>query len=347
MSARRLRIAGWRPALIAREALLSVRTSRRLRPLLLTAVVLGPALAGVAAADALALDRNRAILDEAGARVVVIAGSTEAPVSIDRASCEALSAMEGVERAGAVLPSVRSPVIPAGPAVALTPTSPTLVNELVWAEAVIGDELELRADRVKRLDTGEILAATAGSNQPEGIALDRAIAIRLPESVTTVERCIVVVDQGGDVTSIATFALGSLATSGSTPVATPVLTQPLDATAQYLDRPTRWIPLAAGALAGLATIALGATRLSEFAAYRLSGSRRRDLAAILGCEALALAGVAAASGVVAAVVVAPWIVSPAATAAGAISAAAVWWAIAAIGTAPLARISSLNLSKER
>ena len=115
-----------------------------------------------------------------------------------------------------------------------------------------------------------------------------------------------------------------------------MLAQPLDATEQFLQRPTRWLPLAVGIIAGLATIALGATRLSEFAAYRLSGTRPKELAAILGLESLALAGVAAVSGVAAALLLSPWLVSGVTTAAGSLVVGATWWAIAAIGLAPLA-----------
>lgn len=338
---------GWRLPLLAREALQSVRTSRRLRPLLVVAVLVGPALAAVAGVEAIGLDRDRAALDEAGARVIVLAGSAEQPVTIDRASCEGLAKLPGVERAGALLASTRTAVLPLGPAVAVVPTSPSLLPELTFADSVVGADLVSRAERVERLDTGVVLTAAPGANQPEGIPLDRALAVPIAESVREIDRCIVVVDQGAPLPTVAGAALGALTVSGPLPVATPVLAQPLDATEQFLQRPTRWLPLAVGIIAGLATIALGATRLSEFAAYRLSGTRPKELAAILGLESLALAGVAAVSGVAAALLLSPWLVSGVTTAAGSLVVGATWWAIAAIGLAPLARISPLRLSKER
>lgn len=337
----------WRIGLLAREAALSVRTSRRLRPLVVAAVLIGPLLAAIASSDAASFERDRATLDEAGARVILIAGATESSVMIDRSSCESLAEVDGIERAGALLASTRTAVVPIGPSVALVPASISLVPALAYAGAVTGPDLVTGAMRIQRIDTGAVLDVAQGSNQPEGVPLDRAVAVRIPDSVTTVDRCIVIAEPGAALPIVATTALGALEVSGSSPVATPVLAQPLDATEQYLQRPTRWAPLALGIIAGLATVGLGATRLSEFAAYRLSGTRRRELAVILGLEAVALSGIAALSSTAAALAVSPWLVSAPTTAMGAFVLAGAWWVIAAIGSAPLVRISALNLSKER
>ncbi len=94
----------WRFAPFIHEAVRNVFDVRaKLFPSLVLSVLAGSALAGVAALESLALEDQLAALQHDGRLVYDIASTDpQTPVQISRASCEALAAQPGVERAGLV-----------------------------------------------------------------------------------------------------------------------------------------------------------------------------------------------------------------------------------------------------
>ncbi len=338
----------WTTKALVREAVRNIRTSRRrLWPLLSFAVVAGVALAILAAVESVQLRSDLATLALSGRNVVVFGSASEVPASIDRNSCDRLAASPSVERAGAILSSRRGPILPLGGAIPMVPVSATLLPELKNADAVVGSALSSGSQIRTIMVDGIPLSAARGLPQPEGIPVNQAVAVAAPVTVVSVERCVVVLSAGADQEVMIPLLAAQLVVDGAPPTGAAVLTEPIDRIAAYYERLTRWLPLVVGALGGLITAGIAATRSNEFAAYRISGTSRRSLLLIYGIEAAILAGVMGTSASLASVALAGWISDVAATGFGALAGAGSWLVAALMGFLPLNSQSVLTVTKER
>lgn len=338
----------WSSSSLAREAVRNVRTSRRrLWPLLFFAIVGGAALAILAAVEGVQLRGDLTTLALSGRNVVVFGSASEIPALIDRGSCDRLSTLVGVDRAGAVLNSQRVPVLPLGGSIPVVPVSVTLVPELSAVPAVVGSALGAGSGLGRIIIDGVPLAATGAAAQPEGIPLNQAVAVAAPATVVAVERCVVVLSSGADAEAMIPLLATQLVVDGVPPTGTAVLDEPLDRIEAFNQRLTRWLPLVVGALGGLASAGIAATRSNEFAAYRISGTTRRSLLLVYGMEAAILAGAMTTSAALGAVALSDWVIDVGAVTLGGLAGAGAWLVVALLGFLPLGSQSVLTITKER
>lgn len=331
---------------LAREALANVRHSRRrLRPLVVAAVLLGATVPLVATIDSVSYRLDLAALERAGANVIVIA-SEEGERGIDRRSCDRLSDLSGIARSGSILTSTRAPVIGVGASVAIVPVTGNLAAALTFSPVAIGYELTDAMTQTMVL-SGVVVEGRRDVRQPDGIPLNRALAISAPHDVRSVERCVVVVGPGVSAPRSVPVVVAALDTTTSSLAGTLVHVPTIDRTAAFLDRPTRWAPVAAGALLGILQAVTMMTRQSELAAYRLSGTPPSTLRTILMFEALVITGAMAASATAAAVALGGVLFEGPATAFGGLAAAGIAFIAAAIAASAYSRQSLLSMTKER
>lgn len=337
---------GWRVNLLLREAQRNVRLSRRrLTPLLVLAVALGSVVACISAVEAQQMHTAMAKADAAGAHVLVFTSTSTSPASITRESCERLDRDAGVERAGSVTALGRLPIVPVGSSVPIASVTGSLVPELDDYPLVLGADFagvpEWAALRGARLQS------TGGARQPEGIPVNQSVSVLAPATVTTVERCIAVLDPTASVIAMTPVLMSQLETAGSPLGAAPVSALGYSPGDAYSDRTSRWLPFAIGALGALITIGLSLTRSDEIAAYRMSGSRPRDVAAILLAESALIAGAMALSGGLAAVVMMNYLVDLSSTVSALLAAAGAWVSFSAPGLFLAARRPLNLVGKER
>ncbi|MEO5535775.1 MAG: hypothetical protein ABIR17_11670 [Pseudolysinimonas sp.] len=260
-------------------------------------ILLGLGLALTSASDWHTLSRNIESLDLRG-RNVLIAQATDpaSPAEISIASCEATSELLAVERAGAVVALDSTNVTQLGPRVPLVGVSPSLLPELDHVAAVVGSSLGLAPGDITLVVEGEVLTARVGQPQPEAFGLNSAVAVRVPFTTTWTRQCVIELGDSESVTRQAALISAQLRTDGGDIAVTPYVNETFDILQAFGSRPTRWVPLGFGLLGLILGGALLSMRSSELAAYRLSGTSRRDLVILLAAEQALLAGVTVAFG---------------------------------------------------
>jgi hypothetical protein len=227
-------------------------------------------------------------------RLVVELTSTnpEDPVAIDRASCEALLDQPDVERAGIVTLETFTDVPALGQNTSITAASRTLFPQLDTADVLVGSALrEPTGDFHLRMPAGNLALARVLGPQPTGIDTNSTLLVGLPPSTTNGPSCRIVVDGHSDPAEVLPRLAAAVQVSGTSPLtANTPYQETVNPVTTYLERSSRYLPLLIGILGGFAAAVINRVRLSELAAYRLSGTSSRTLALLLALEQFLLAG---------------------------------------------------------
>jgi hypothetical protein len=291
----------WATPSLVDEAVKNVLLSpSRIRWVLFAAVLLGVALTILRAVELNVLENQLEVLAGKGRNLLIIQGLTDdQKPRIDRSSCEDLTMNSGVVVAGGIVSRQDLSVAQLG-TTPLQAGSTTLFPELRSTSVVVGADLIDRrpGDQFNLLLEGESTPAIVGDRRPDGISTNSAIVTGFQASENVVDKCIVVLDQQQDASQAASTSLAQLDVKDHHVVATLVLQDVVDPVEQYLNRPSRFVPMGIGALLGGIIALTTFLRSSELATYRMSGTSRASLTLLLFFEACCCVGVYwAASGI--------------------------------------------------
>ena len=305
---------GWRASYLVREAVLDTfALSGRSVLAVIAAVLISSSTAAWAVWEAKAFEQSLLELGDRGRNVVVVAsGSPDVVARISRASCESLSDLPGVARAGVVVPVGRSDVFPFGVDMPVFRVSSTLLPELVHSDAVVGSALaSTPAGSEQRISIEEFaVVAVVGEREPPGIDINSGVSLPASLEEESAESCVAVLDHQADVATWTPSLLSNLDSSGPPLAAFPALRESTDARVAYLERATRFAPLVAGAFIGVLFGLITISRAAELATYRLSGTSVRELLLLLTVQGLLIGGVVSASATGACLILLPAGVDP-------------------------------------
>lgn len=340
----------WSTLLLIREAVRNVFGTRsRIFVLVLASVTVGSAVAVFSASEAQGLLREIRGLEADGARVVSFgASSSRDTVTIDRASCEGLTTMTGVERAGIIVPDGSRDIPELGARIDVYSASTTLFPGLRTADGVRGSALAPRSRQSDvTLGHNDIRRLAPAAVQPEGIPTNRGLVFPLAPTVESASSCVAVLSRFAPVASLSATLAAQLDATGGQVGVVRILTPTTDPIERWHDRPGQYLALLAGLLGGLATSLLSWTRSSEIAAYRLSGTRRPALATLLTLESLLLGGVFATAGSAAVIVLRGEYLSVVEQILWLIAGGACWILSASLGVIRSTVVSPATLARER
>jgi hypothetical protein len=341
----------WRIGDLVREAVLDTfSVGGRSILALVAAVAISSATAAWAVWETRMFDQTLIELGDRGRNVVVISSAMpDVAASISRGSCESLIDLPGVLRAGVVVQEGRDDVFPFGVDIPLYRVSSTLMPELADAEAVVGSAVaDQPGGSAQRISIGDIaVEAVVGERQPTGVDVNSGVSLPASVNQADAENCFVVLDRRADVTSWAPSLVSELKSSGPPLGAIAVLQEPTDARQAYLDRATRFIPLAAGTFVGILFGLLTISRASELATYRLSGTSARDLLVMLSMQSLLVGGIVSASAAVASTPLSPIGADPSVIAMRAIEMGAIAAVVSSLLASSVALRRPTDLAKDR
>lgn len=347
----------WPLALLAREATRNVfSTAARLFPVVLLAVLLGSAQATLAVQQGQGLEEQVAELRTQG-RNVLTAGQTaqDSPVLVGRDSCEALTALPVVERAGIQVadgPSMDLPQL--GARIPVRPVSTTLLPELAAHDAVIGPSMAQSTGLTpgQRLDLatgagGTPVSALVGTGDGAGLGGTGTVFVAADRSITTGSTCSVVLTPFADASAAAPVVAAALDVRDNPVLVTAELQETTDVVALFLARIERFLPLLLGALGGLTVAVVGSLRSSELAAYRLSGTSPRSLGVLLALEQALIAGVFVVASTAATLVLSGQALAPAAGVLWSVAGGLVWLVVGNLVSLPVLRRRPSDMAKDR
>ncbi|GAA2518599.1 hypothetical protein [Rarobacter incanus] len=343
----------WRIGPLIHEAVRNVFDIRaKLFPALVLAALAGSGLATISAIEASGLQTQLADLQLDGRLVYnYTSQDPEIPVKIDRQSCEALTNQAGVERAGLVINSGFFDVPQLGTGVMISRASATLFPELHQAGALVGSALrDPGPDFNLQLPDGFVSTATIMPEQPKGIDTNSSVIVPLDVLDTTGGSCRVIFNSYSDTKEAADRALASLRVEGSAPLAANSAYQEnINPITTYLSRVSRFLPLLIGLLGGFAAAVIDRVRLSEFAAYRLSGTSGRTLAALILTEQALLGGTLASAAAAGSVVTGllGYPISPDAVVLSGLASGLTWTIAGCLFTIDIPWRQPTNLAKDR
>ncbi len=341
---------GWRLGLLAREALKNVVDARaRLMPVLVFAVAAGLGGALFAAYDANML-RHQLATDALRGRNVVefTAANPKQAIEISRSSCEGLTRLPGVIRAGqlAIVGTINLPQI--GADLPIAGASQQLFPALGSYDFLIGSALRGRTSSFELLlPSGEFGRADSSPAQPAGIDVDSDVVTLLPPRVSSSPNCYVVFSQFADAQNEALVASARLRVTGGSVGATRFFVDASNPIAAYHNRATRFLPWLLGFVGGLITGVLTRSRIGELAAYRLSGTSTRSLWVLMLFEQLTLAGAFVASALLGALIVSKYFYSALPFGANILLAASTWIIVAVATSIDIALRAPTSLAKDR
>lgn len=294
----------WRLAALGREALRNVFSVRsKLFAAAILAVLLGIALSMFRSLELHSLEGQVSELRAGGRNVVLVRGvDHEQKTRIDRHSCEQLSELGSVVRAGALIEYPREYWPQLGASVPRYGVSATLLPQLSQAELVIGSEL-LDAPSGTQLLLAHDAATfrgVAGERQPLGLSVNNAVSTRISPLMHTVDHCMVVLVDAAQPAQLTPTLLAQLVVGGQAVAAQALVPQQHDPYGEFLHRPGRLLPLGLGLVMGAFLAGIARLRSSELASYRLSGTARSSLLRLLMLEAVVVGGVAWLAGAAAA-----------------------------------------------
>lgn len=344
----------WALTMLLRESVRNAFTAGgRLFGMIALASVLGGLLVGADALAAQRLDQQTADIEELGGHVVVLMSAVkEYPALIERASCEALSDLPSVVRAGAVVERAAISHPQLGSRSSMRLVSSTLVPELKSVDVAVGralaDELGIWTRGVFAIQTpgGSVPAHVAKTLHPE-LGGTRGVFVAFPPAIRFVDRCVVVLHAGASPVEFARILPAMVDVAGGPLYAAPMHVPTIYPWDLYLERVERYLPVLFGVFGAAVAMIITALRGSELAVYRLSGSSRRSLFIILGFESVHTAGVLLAAAVGATAICWQALASPPATVMSAVVAAAVWVSISVAGNAWAVSRSVVAMAKDR
>ncbi|SNS90984.1 hypothetical protein SAMN06309944_1328 [Micrococcales bacterium KH10] len=341
----------WRLAPFLHEAARNVFDFRaKLFPAVLLAVLAGSGLAAISAIESTGIENQLKDLQQQGRLVYTLTSQDPSkPVEIDRASCEALADQPGVDRAGLVKGIGFYDVPQIGTGMIISAASSSLFPELTTHGALVGSALRESGPAFNlKLPDGYVAQAMVLPAQPSGIDTNSMVLVPLRADQQTGDSCRVVFERHGNPKEAGDRALASLQAHGSEPlVANTPHQENIDPVAAYLKRASRFLPLLIGILGGFAAAVINRVRLSEFAAYRLSGTSGRSLALLMWTEQALLAGTLASATAVATLVLRNYPISPDTVIYGGLTAGLAWIATATLFTIDIAWRRPTDLAKDR
>lgn len=343
----------WTLSLLVREAVRNVLARRsRLFPVVALAILLGSAQVAVAAHQSQSFAAQVEALQQKGRNVLSIT-SGETP-TIDRQSCEALTTLDAVTRAG--IRTENAPTVDfsqLGPNIPLRSVSTTLVPELSTHDIIVGRGLakasQLGGASTFSLagETGQVLDAYVSPTLGAEMSSTSALFVAADPSVTLATTCIVVLDRRADARQVLPVALASLTVDGPSVTGSTLMNETVNVTDLYLKRVERWLPLLLGVIGGLAVAAISGLRSSELAAYRLSGTSPRSLGMLLAFEQLLVAGLFVTASTITALLLRADLTSAAATVGWSIAAGMAWLVCGALAGLPVLRRAPTDMAKDR
>ncbi|MGO4536738.1 hypothetical protein [Leifsonia sp. 2MCAF36] len=339
----------WRLGELVREATLNVINPRsKMIATLIVATVLGSACAAFYAFESERFSEQLITLESRGANIVSFrAASPDADISISRKSCEGLSRVRGVKRAGLLKNEGSRDVPEIGAKTTIFTASATLFPGLSTSDGLIGMSLVGEGVRTVTLAPSDTRALSAAPRQPEGIPTNAAIVLPLAADSSSGSQCVVELARfQNSRIDIPTLA-SQLDVRGGSIVGRVQLRLTTDPVAEWANRPGQFVGVAGGAIGGLLASLLVWTRSSEVATYRLSGTNRRSLALLLTIESLLASGVFAFSGALAVWTVRSSSVSTPEVLYWLFAGSASWWVAALLGTMRSIAVSPAAMTRER
>jgi hypothetical protein len=341
---------GWPIGSIAREAWRNVTAPRsRLALLLPVALIYGMALPSFATLETDALHATLAAQESAGRGVMVFqAADRDSPVVITRSSCEALADRPGVTRAGILKDGADASFLQLGDHIPVQEASTSLFPQLRGGRALIGAALWKGGGTVSLITAnGRTLNAQAMRDQPAGIDTNSAVVVALDPGVASASACIVVLDLFERPTTRAASLAAALGVRGGPVGVQQPFSEASDVLTDFCARPGTLVPLGGALVTGCAAGLIGRSRKSELAVYRLVGSSRAAVGALICLEHLIIAGIAATSVAFTTVVMRDSIVDATAQAMWGVAGAAAWSAVALVLMIDLPLRDPLGMAKDR
>jgi hypothetical protein len=342
---------GWSPGLLQREALLNVLgRSSRLRVFILIAVFLGASQVTFSAMQAVTLERTLDVDGNQGRNVLIFrSASSESKVEIDRASCDSLVEVRGVQRAGLIIPASRETFFQLGPTVPVVRASATLIPGLKEHDAVIGEAIWQGSSPVRLASPNEggPLEAVIGTVQPAGIDTNSAVTLALRIDQVSGPLCFAVLEKHARADDFLPSLQSTLRVAGGTIAGAEILRLPIDPLDVFLLRPERWLPAVLGVLGGLSAGLLNRSRSGELAVYRLSGTSARSLALLLFLEQFLLAGILVTAGTVASVALSRYLPGVAGPICWSVVSGSAWLTVSTLTTLGMLFRSPMELGKDR
>lgn len=341
---------GWSLAHLAREACRNVFDLRsKMFALVGCAVLIGTVIPIYAAMQSQQFQAQLADDAAKGRNVVEFSALDPTfPVSISRASCEALAQNPDVDRAGILRSQPSGDFLQLGSLVPIAEASSTLMPELSRFGALVGHALR-GAGPVFNLvmPDGSNHQAIVAPLQSDAIGTNSDVVVGLPTQVTDAPRCLAVLAPTARESEVAPRLVAALRSTGGSLSAQQQFTESRDPITVYLARPEQYLPLLLALAGGLAAGTMNRLRSGEWAAYRMSGTAPRSVGIIMLLEQAALAGCLAISSAVTALIFAPRLLSPTSTQGWALAAAALWVIAATLASADISLKKPTNLAKDR
>ena len=340
----------WSLAHLAREACRNVFHLRsKMFALLGCAVVIGTVIPIYAAIQGQQL-RDLFAEEAALGRNVVLFSALDntVPVSISRASCEALAHNADVDRAGMLRSQPTGDFVQLGSLVPVAEASTTLMPELASFGALVGHALRAPGPAFTlAMPDGNMHRAIVARRQPDAIGTNSDVVVALPVQVTSASSCLAVLTPTAREAEVAPRLLAALQATGGNLSAQQQFSEPRNPITVYLARPEQYLPLLLALAGGLAAGTVNRLRSGEWAAYRMSGTAPRSVGVVMLLEQVALAGCLAFSSAATTLMVAPRLLSPISTHGWAVAAAALWVIAATVASAGIALKKPTNLAKDR
>jgi hypothetical protein len=340
----------WRGGFLAREAL---RNIFDLRSRMFALVILA-LLAGVGAAAYSAWESNLfqdQLLQNAreGRNILEFVSATpNHQVRISRKSCETLTQIPGVERAGLLQSEGTRDFPGVGADLPTLSASLTLFPQLRKDDVIVGDDLKHAAGSFSILmPDGTVRKAAVGVTEPIGIDVNSSLVTALNPTITSGGSCLVVLSPYANENDIQPTLSASLRVNGGAIQGQSQYPSQQDPIAAFLARPGQYLPLLLGAFGGLAAGIFNRLRGSEFAAYRLSGTSVRSLAILLTLEQIVLAGVFIATSLASSIVLFRYEFEPDAFGAFEFAAGCLWIVVAIATSLDVGTRRPTSLANER
>ena len=316
---------------------------------LYAAVIFGVLLSAFPAVEAQNFSRTLHNLSKAGRGVLIFESTDpERPVKISRASCEALTDIEGVQRSGVVAPLTTANFIQLGRDTEILQASATLLPELRGSRAIVGSALAKGRDVVALEAAGDrVFDAVAASEQPPGIDTNSAVVVAATTELVDAPACTAVLDPLAPSRALTPVLSAALRSEGSSISARRIFTEGSDPVDDFARRPGRFLPVMLGIVFGAGAAVVTRLRRSEIAVYLLMGSPPSTVAALITFEQLTVAGLAATSAAAGSLVLNTHYVSPLSQLMSCSAAAMVWAFTAIVLTVDLALRNPLSLAKDR
>jgi hypothetical protein len=269
-------------------------------------------------------------------------------VSISRASCEGLTRMPGVLRAGLMVSEGTYDLPQVGRGLPMLGASAELFPQLLNSDVLVGTDLRPRDTPFTiALPDGLIGRAITATRQPVGLDTNSSVVTGLVPAMTSGPTCYVIFDQFAKIHTGEIAVASAVQATGGAVAARVVFTDTINPITSYANRATRYLPLLLGLCGGVIGGILNRVRGSEMATYRLAGSSPRSVALILILEQAFLAGIMLSCAIATTILTGKYLVSGFAAELELISGACLWICVAAAMAADIPFRRPTSLANER